>query len=224
MRARDPACSVASSCLARHGEAIDEGPPRQKQRPAALPAYDMLGEGACTDATPPLPRAYVGAIAASTQGSRRRARWPVDQAQRCSPVTKVLRRERVFAELLPRVWALIEKAGQGRHQPDHRRRRSRPPGAVAGRAGRPGGQASRTHFPQWTRLWPGHPGLPDPCAEHDEVAIIGPRMAQLHGAPGQGRLLGRRDQARPGNGAWPPTRCSRTSTTPTSATWPAPRR
>ena len=111
-------------------------------------------------------------------------------------------RERVFAELLPRVWQ-PDRAGRARqHQPDHRRRRVRPARALARRDGRAGRAHRAAVYPQWRGF-----GLAVQAyqtralAVVDEVARIARRARPaLHGAPGQGRLLGWRGQARAGAG------------------------
>ena len=56
------------------------------------------------------------------------------------------------------------------------------------------------HAPHWTRLRPGGAGLPDARDRgHRRGGAHRPRTPPaLHGAAGQGRLLGRRDQARAG--------------------------
>ena len=134
------------------GEAMEEAQDQRKdmesaRRGAANAAtglrfsYDMLGEGARTehDAERYL-ASYANAIQAISRGQV--AASP-ETADGISIKLSALfsryedgQRERVFAELLPRVWSLIEQAAQRQPEPDDRRRGDRPPRAVAGRAGR----------------------------------------------------------------------------------------
>ena len=87
-----------------------------------------------------------------------------------------------------------------RHRPQHRRRGGRPAGALARPAGaallRPGARRLERH-----RLR--RPGLPEALPVRDRLADRpgAPQRAPADGAAGQGRLLGRRDQARPGRRA-----------------------
>ena len=77
--------------------------------------------------------------------------------------------------------------------------------------------------PGWTGLRPRGAGLPDALASGGRGVA---RIARTQGCASwcgwSGRLLGRRVK-RAQSWVWPATRCSPTSTTPTSPTWPAPR-
>ena len=129
---------------------------------------------------------------------------------------------RVMAELLPRLQdARCCWPRRLRHRPQHRRRGGRPARAVA-RPDRGAGAPTRAR--RLGRPRPRRPGLPEALPVRARLADR-PRPAHrppLHGAPGQGRLLGQRDQARPGATAWPATRSSPARSTPTSPTSPAP--
>ncbi|WP_407074856.1 L-glutamate gamma-semialdehyde dehydrogenase [Roseateles sp.] len=97
------------------GEAMSEADDARKAQKQLRFSYDMLGEGARTenDARRYL-AAYVGAIKAIAAGAR------ADSPEASDGISiklsalfsryEVLQRERVFAELLPRVWELIELA------------------------------------------------------------------------------------------------------------------
>lgn len=97
------------------GEAMDEAASARKTWPALRFSYDMLGEGARTEADASRYHAsYVDAIR-SIAGERAAA--SPESADGISIKLSALfsryedaQRERVFAELLPRVWALIELA------------------------------------------------------------------------------------------------------------------
>ncbi len=155
---------------------------------------------------------------------RPRQRRHLDQAvSALHPRYEDAQRERVLRELVPRVWQLCELAARCQPQPHDRRRRGRPARAVArrvrgaGRARRR--RASRSGAASAWRVQ---------AYQTRALELVDARRrdraqapAALHVPPGQGRVLGRRDQARAGAAACRTTRCSRTSTTPTSATWPA---
>ncbi len=97
------------------GEAMNEAAAARKAQPRLTFSYDMLGEGARTedDARRYL-AAYVGAIQALG------AKGPAESPERSDGISiklsalfsryEVLQRERVYAELLPRVWSLVELA------------------------------------------------------------------------------------------------------------------
>ncbi len=97
------------------GEAMKEADAARKQQKQLRFSYDMLGEGARTeDDARRYQAAYVGAIKAIAAGQR------ADSPEASDGISiklsalfsryEVLQRERVFAELLPRVWQLIELA------------------------------------------------------------------------------------------------------------------
>ncbi len=99
------------------GEAMNEAAAARKAQPRLTFSYDMLGEGARTeiDARRYL-AAYVGAIRAL--GSK----GPAESPERSDGISiklsalfsryEVLQRERVYAELLPRVWTLVDLAAE----------------------------------------------------------------------------------------------------------------
>jgi RHH-type proline utilization regulon transcriptional repressor/proline dehydrogenase/delta 1-pyrroline-5-carboxylate dehydrogenase len=97
------------------GEAMGEADAARKVQKQLRFSYDMLGEGARTEADAErYQAAYVGAIQAIAGGAR------ADAPEDCDGISiklsalfsryEVLQRERVYAELLPRVWRLIELA------------------------------------------------------------------------------------------------------------------
>ena len=97
------------------GEAMGEADAARKQQKNLRFSYDMLGEGARTEGDARrYQAAYVNAIKAISAGRR------ADSPEASDGISiklsalfsryEVLQRERVFAELLPRVWQLIELA------------------------------------------------------------------------------------------------------------------
>ena len=97
------------------GEAMGEADDARKAQKQLRFSYDMLGEGARTeDDARRYHAAYVNAIKAISAG--RRAESPEGSDGISIKLSalfsryEVLQRERVFAELLPRVWQLIELA------------------------------------------------------------------------------------------------------------------
>ena len=97
------------------GEAMNEAAAARKAQPRLTFSYDMLGEGARTEADARrYQAAYVGAIKALG------AKGAADSPEHSDGISiklsalfsryEVLQRERVFAELLPRVWTLVELA------------------------------------------------------------------------------------------------------------------
>jgi RHH-type proline utilization regulon transcriptional repressor/proline dehydrogenase/delta 1-pyrroline-5-carboxylate dehydrogenase len=117
---------------------------------------------------------------------------------RCSAATRCCSAS-VFAELLPRVWRHRAAAAADinltidAEEVDRLELSLDVLDALAARIAQ--------RYPQWRGF-----GLAVQAyqtralAVVDEVAAIARARAALHGAPGQGRLLGRRDQARPGAG------------------------
>ncbi len=102
------------------GEAMDEANSQRKAQPRLRFSYDMLGEGARTEADAQRYLASyanaIRAIAASASGAKA-ARTGPESADGISIKLSALfsryedaQRERVFAELLPRVWSLIDLA------------------------------------------------------------------------------------------------------------------
>ncbi|WP_411969911.1 L-glutamate gamma-semialdehyde dehydrogenase [Paucibacter sp. DJ2R-2] len=99
------------------GEAMDEASSARKAQPMLRFSYDMLGEGARTEADARrYQAAYVGAIKAIAAGAKADSPEAADgisiKLSALFSRYEVLQRERVFAELLPRVWELITLAAQ----------------------------------------------------------------------------------------------------------------
>ncbi|MFY7864726.1 proline dehydrogenase family protein, partial [Roseateles sp.] len=98
-------------------EAMSEAASARKVQPQLSFSYDMLGEGARTEADARrYHAAYIGAIKAIASGARADAPESADgisiKLSALFSRYEVLQRERVFAELLPRVWELITLAAQ----------------------------------------------------------------------------------------------------------------
>ena len=177
----------------RIGEAMGEAAGAAQARQAGLRfSYDMLGEGARTERDA---QRYLASYRARDRRDRRGRGAGVgpEAADGISIKLSALfsryedaQRERVFAELLPRVWQLIDAGRARRHQPDHRRRGERPARALARRVRR-AGRAHRAALPAVARLRPGGAGLPDARARRcvDEVA----RIARAHGLRFMVRLV-----------------------------------
>ena len=102
--------------LGRHiGEAMSEADAARKVQKNLRFSYDMLGEGARTeDDARRYQAAYLNAIQAIARGPRADSPEAADgisiKLSALFSRYEVLQRERVFAELLPRVWQLIELA------------------------------------------------------------------------------------------------------------------
>jgi len=99
------------------GEAMAEAERQRQAQPTLRLSYDMLGEGARTDADAQRHLAAYQAAIESIAGGRRAA--SPHEADGISVKLSALfpryedaQRERVFAELLPRVWTLIERAAE----------------------------------------------------------------------------------------------------------------
>ena len=211
-------------------EAMDEAAGQRRAQAGLRFSYDMLGEGARTerDAERYL-ASYAGAIAAIAGGAHCRlphgCRRHLHQAQRA---VLALRGRAARPGLRRTAAARVEPdraRGAGRHQPHHRRRRKRPPGAEPGRAGR-AGRARGRRLPRLAGPGPGGAGLPDAfarggrCGGRDRA----PPRPEVHGAAGEGRLLGRRDQARAGSRAARLPGVHAQAPHRHRATWPAPAR
>ncbi|MDC6169600.1 proline dehydrogenase family protein, partial [Paucibacter sp. XJ19-41] len=98
-------------------EAMSEAADARKAQPMLRFSYDMLGEGARTESDARrYQAAYVGAIKAIAAGAKAASPESADgisiKLSALFSRYEVLQRERVFAELLPRVWQLIELAAQ----------------------------------------------------------------------------------------------------------------
>jgi RHH-type proline utilization regulon transcriptional repressor/proline dehydrogenase/delta 1-pyrroline-5-carboxylate dehydrogenase len=228
--ARHPAAGPPVRAGPDHRRGAGRGRSARRQRPQLRFSYDMLGEGRahrCRRAALP----GLATRCAPSQPSRRRPRPPgrarrhLDQAQRAAPALRgSAARPRARRTGAARVGA--DRPGRARqHQPHHRRRGSDRLELSLDRlrgAGRPCGAS----HPQWpASAWPCRPTRPARCELMiDAVAAIGARVgcaswcAWSRAPTGTARSSARRSWA------WPATRCSPTSTTPTSATWPARRR
>jgi RHH-type proline utilization regulon transcriptional repressor/proline dehydrogenase/delta 1-pyrroline-5-carboxylate dehydrogenase len=98
-------------------EAMSEADAARKAQKQLRFSYDMLGEGARTeDDAVRYHAAYVGALKAIAGSARANSPEAADgisiKLSALFSRYEVLQRERVFAELLPRVWALIELAAE----------------------------------------------------------------------------------------------------------------
>ena len=98
-------------------EAMNEAAGQRKSMPNLRFSYDMLGEGARTDADAQrYLAAYREAIAAIAAGRTAASPHSADgismKLSALFPRYEETQRERVFAELLPRVWSLIEPAAR----------------------------------------------------------------------------------------------------------------
>ncbi len=98
-------------------EAMNEADDQRRQSKQLLFSYDMLGEGARTERDAQRYQAsYVAAIQAIAGGRVAESPEAADgisiKLSALFPRYEALQRERVFAELLPRVWQLIELAAQ----------------------------------------------------------------------------------------------------------------
>ena len=198
-------CSAGSSCWAGTSpKAMGEARDQRRAQPACASATTCSAKARAATptrsaTTPPMRRRS----RTSRRPGRRRA-LPTPTASRsssarCSRATRWRSAERVFAELLPRACGRWWTRRPRRPQPHHRRRGERPPGTLARRL-RGAGRAHRASASEMARFRPRHPGLPDAFARRGRGsgahrAHAGPA---LHGAARQGRLLGRRGQARPG--------------------------
>ncbi len=114
---------------------------------------------------------------------------------------EVLQRERACASAAARL-ATRREGRAGQHQPDDRCRGSRPAREPRSRLLDALAARIATHFPQWRGF-----GLAVQAYQTRARDVVEarrrdrpPTRAEIHGAPREGRLLGRRDQARPGAG------------------------
>jgi hypothetical protein len=165
-------------------------------------SFDMLGEGARTAADAArYEKSYADAIL--TVGKLSNGAGPEKghgvsvKLSALTPRYEATQEARVWDELYPRILRLALIAAKLRHQLHDRRRRGRPPGPVAEAAGPP---VPRAGAGRVDRPGPGRPGLPEALRRGDrppDRPVQGNRPSP-DGPPGQGRLLGQRDQARPG--------------------------
>ena len=171
-------------------------------------SFDMLGEAALTARR----RASATSRRIATAIGARRARAVeyarVDRARRasrsscprCIRATSSRKRRRVLAELAPRLLELCVARARRRHRPDARRRGGRAPRAVAG--------ADRRRADAIAAARAAGTASASPCRRTRSARAIVDRLARatsrrrpnarIARAPGQGRVLGQRDQARAG--------------------------
>ena len=228
-------CWAASSCWARTSRRRWTRPQRRAHASSRNLrfSYDMLGEGARTEADalrylaqlPPRDRSRSPAAPTRRAGPSRTTASPSSSA-RCIPRYEDAQRERVLRELVPRVWQLCELAARANINLTIDAEESRPAGALARRvrgAGRAGGR--RSIRSGRASAWRCRPTRRARWNWSSTSARIGAQARPaLHVPAGQGRLLGRARSSARRSWACRTTRCSRTSTTPTSPTWPAPAR
>ena len=134
------------------------------------------------------------------------------------PRYEIAQRERVMAELLPRLLELAASRGAGGHTGHDGRGGIRPAHSLA-RALR--ARRARARARRLGRARPRGPGLPEARARRYATGL--PALAAAirpaaHGAAREGRLLGHRDQARAGAGRRTATRCTRARAPPTFRT------
>ena len=184
------------------GQTIDEALARARGHAEFRYSFDMLGEGARTAADAETYfDAYADAIDA-IGASAGNAVWPARpgisvKLTALHPRFEAISRERVLAELPPRVVELARMAKAHALSFHDRRRGSRPAGTVA-RCHRRG--ARRSVAARLGRLRAGGAGLSEARAGGDRLGRSGGRRIRQPAdrPPGQGRLLGHRDQARAG--------------------------
>ncbi len=134
--------------------------------------------------------------AASTKAPASRS-----SCRRCIRAIPARKRERVMAELLPRVKALAAAGQALRHRPQHRRRGGRPAGDLARSAG---SALLRARTCRLERHRLRGAGLSEALPFRDRLDLVDlarRTRPPADGAAGQGRLLGLRDQARAGRRA-----------------------
>jgi predicted transcriptional regulator len=165
-------------------------------------SYDMLGEAALTehDAQKYL-ASYEQAIHSIGKASHGRGIYEGPgisiKLSALHPRYSRAQYERVMDELYPRLLSLT-LAGQAiRHRPEHRRRRSRPPGAVPGPARAPVLRAATDRLERYRFR---DPGLPEALPVRDRLRDRPgtPQPSPPDDPPGKRRVLGQRNQARPG--------------------------
>ena len=217
--------------LGRHiDEALDEAAAQRREAPTLRFSFDMLGEGARTerDALRYL-AAYDGAIRTIARAVRRRAATP-RRAQRDGISIKLsalharyedAQRERVMRELVPRLVPLLELAAAAdinltidAEESDRLELSLEVFDALAAHV--------QQHAPRWTRLRPGGAGLSDARdrghrrggAHRARAPACASWCGWSRARTGMARSSARRKAASTA------IRCSRTSSTPTSPTWP----
>ena len=185
------------------GRSIEEALARSAREPeVGLCSFDMLGEGARTleDAERYL-RSYehaIDVIGAAGPGRAAHQRSSISiKLSALEPRYSLLQQERVMQRLVPQVRGAGAARGEVRHTAHHRCRRGGPPGSFAGRDR---GARRRFGHPRMAGIGPRGAGVFQTRAGRHRVGG-GDRALERQaddGAAGQGRLLGQRDQARPG--------------------------
>lgn len=164
-------------------------------------SYDMLGEAALTehDAQKYL-ASYEQAIHSIGKASHGRGIYEGGHFHQALGPAPALQPRPVRARhgrAVPAP-AVADPAGQAiRHRPEHRRRRSRPPRTVPGPAGAP---VLRAAVDRLERHRLRDPGVPEALPIRDRLRHRPrpPQSPPLDDSPGKRRVLGQRDQARPG--------------------------
>ena len=167
-------------------------------------SYDMLGEAARTAADA---RGYhdayghaIDAIVATARGEALMARPSISiKLSALHPRYEMAQYRRLPEELLPR---LVDLAGRGpgrQHRGHHRCRGGGPARAIARSVRAPAGLAGLRRLGRARARGAGLPEARDP-RRRLAAGACAPAPPADPGAPGQGRLLGYRDQARPGAG------------------------
>ena len=205
------------------GEALDNA--RDREERGFRHSYDMLGEAAVTaEQALNYMEAYEAAIHAIGEAARGRGIYEGPgisiKLSALHPRYSRAQIERVQAELYPRLKDAGRAGAALRHRPQHRCRGGRSAGDLARSSG---AALLRARARRLERRRLRRAGLPEARALHDRLADRSgaPLASPADGAAGQGRLLGRRDQARPARRACRTTRCSRGASTPTCPTSPA---
>ena len=185
-------------------EAMDEADSaRRKARAQLRFSYDMLGEGARTEptrsATSPPTRTRSGDLRAARAAARPRADDGIS-IKLCA-LFRATRTRSASASSPSCCRACGRCASAPRRQPQPDRSTPRRPTASSSRSTcwRRSPPASRA-APEVERLRPGRAGLPDAARSVIDARRRhrAPARPALHGAPREGRVLGRRDQARAG--------------------------
>ena len=178
-------------------EAVKRGRPMTQK--GYLYSFDMLGEAARTEADAlRYLKAYADAISSLDSGANgpdiRQNHGISVKLSALHPRYEVAQKEK----MLPGHGRAAFVAGARRapfaHGPQHRRRGGRPPRSVARRHRT---RAGRTGACRLERLWRRRPGLWSARRLRHRLALCAGQEIRPHhhGAAGQGRLLGHRDQA-----------------------------
>ena len=183
------------------GRTIDEAVRRGRPMTSKgyLYSYDMLGEAARTEADAiRYHHAYADAISSLNSGATgtdiRRNPGISVKLSAIHPRYEMAQKETMLPVMSERLLSLALAARACPHGAQHRRRGGRPPRPVARRHR---ARACRTRACRLERLWRRRAGLwAARCLRHRLALRARPAARPPdHGAPGQGRLLGYRDQA-----------------------------